>query len=194
MVLFGVLLALGNQDNRNMMMAFSYLCQFGYGWSLTLSFAFIQLGVDQVELGVAGALAYVEGWHISPPFHLLTLICSGAGRWTGGSIASSVYTTILTNKLSSESAKNIPQAAAVAGLALTELPSVFAALPLGLKPLQEIPGMKSDAAALIWKAWQDSYIVAIRQVTFPQTVKPPIPDKFDIGMSVWLHWVSASSL
>jgi len=42
-----------------MMMSFAYLCQFGYGWSLTLSFAFIQLGVEQVELGVAGALAYV---------------------------------------------------------------------------------------------------------------------------------------
>jgi len=57
MVLFGVLLALGNQGNRGMMMSFAYLCQFGYGWALTLSFAFIQLGVDQVELGVAGGLA-----------------------------------------------------------------------------------------------------------------------------------------
>jgi hypothetical protein len=57
MVLFGVLLALGNQDNRGLMMSFAYLCQFGYGWALTLSFAFIQLGVDQIELGVAGALA-----------------------------------------------------------------------------------------------------------------------------------------
>lgn len=58
MVVFGTLLALGHQDNRGMMMSFAFLCQFGYGWALTLSFTFIQLGVDQIELGVAGALAY----------------------------------------------------------------------------------------------------------------------------------------
>lgn len=60
MVLFGTLLALGRKDNRGMMMSFAFLCQFGYGWALTLSFTFIQLGVDQIELGVAGALAYAD--------------------------------------------------------------------------------------------------------------------------------------
>ncbi|KEF50998.1 uncharacterized protein A1O9_12952 [Exophiala aquamarina CBS 119918] len=145
MVLFGTLLALGNQDNRGMMMSFAYLCQFGYGWSLTLSFAFIQLGVDQVELGVAGALA-------------------GVGRWTGGSIASSVYTTILTNSLTSESAKKIPAAAVSAGLSEQMIPVLFKALPNGLAAVQQVPGLSSVVAATIWKAWQDSYIIAIRNV------------------------------
>ncbi|KAK6384741.1 hypothetical protein LTS17_002304 [Exophiala oligosperma] len=145
MVLFGTLLALGRKDNRGMMMSFAFLCQFGYGWALTLSFTFIQLGVDQIELGVAGALA-------------------ATGRWTGGSIASSVYTTILTNSLTSASAKKIPDAAARAGLPETMIPILFETLPQGLKAIQAIPELNTIVAATIWTAWQDSYIVAIRNV------------------------------
>lgn len=86
----------------------------------------------------------------------------GAGRWTGGSIASSVYTTILTNSLASESAKKIPAAAVKDGLPEDMIPALFAALPNGLKTVQDIPGLSNVVADTIWKAWQDSYIIAIR--------------------------------
>lgn len=86
----------------------------------------------------------------------------GTGRWTGGSIASSVYTTILTNSLTSESAKRIPAAAVNAGLSEDMISALFTALPNGLKAVQDIPGLSSVVVATIWKAWQDSYIIAIR--------------------------------
>jgi len=86
----------------------------------------------------------------------------GVGRWTGGSIASSVYTTILTNSLASASAKKIPTAVIGAGLKEDIIPALFAALPNGLKAVQNVPGLNNAVAATIWKAWQDSYIVAIR--------------------------------
>lgn len=39
------------------MMAFVFLCEAGYGFAQYLSITFIQAGVGQTELGIAGALA-----------------------------------------------------------------------------------------------------------------------------------------
>jgi hypothetical protein len=76
MVLFGALLGLGNPDRKGMvsrtrtrlfyfqvtdvvfqMIAFVFLAEVGFGWAQYLSIAFIQFGVDQVELGISGGLA-----------------------------------------------------------------------------------------------------------------------------------------
>jgi hypothetical protein len=66
MVLFGVLMALGNPGNKKMMIAFVFLSQTGYGWAIYLSIAISQMGVDHKNLGLSGGL-------------------SGAARFAGGS-------------------------------------------------------------------------------------------------------------
>jgi hypothetical protein len=75
MVFFGALLGLGNPDRKNMLMAFVFLSQMGFGWAQMLSITFIQFGVPQVELGISGGLA-------------------GVSRYAGGAIAIGVYSTI----------------------------------------------------------------------------------------------------
>jgi hypothetical protein len=57
MVTFGALMALATPDRKGMMIAFVFLTETGFGWAQYLSIAYIQFGVDQTELGIAGGLA-----------------------------------------------------------------------------------------------------------------------------------------
>ena len=57
MTVFGGLTALANPERRAMTMAFVFFEQVCYGWCQYLSIAYIQMGVDQVELGISGGLA-----------------------------------------------------------------------------------------------------------------------------------------
>ena len=66
MVLFGVLLALGNPGNKGLMIAFVFISQGAYGWAIYLSIAISQMGVEHKNLGLSGGL-------------------SGAARFAGGS-------------------------------------------------------------------------------------------------------------
>jgi len=56
-VFFGALLALGTKHNMSLMMVFSFLTQFGFGYQVPLSMTFLQFGAPQTELGVSGGLA-----------------------------------------------------------------------------------------------------------------------------------------
>lgn len=66
MVLFGVLMALGNPNNEGLMIACVFISQTAYGWAIYLSIAMSQMGVDHKNLGLSGGL-------------------SGAARFAGGS-------------------------------------------------------------------------------------------------------------
>jgi hypothetical protein len=57
MVFFGGLTALATPDRLAMTIAFVFLEQMFYGWCQYLSITYIQMGVDQIELGIAGGLA-----------------------------------------------------------------------------------------------------------------------------------------
>lgn len=57
MVIFGAMLALGTPDNKNMIIAFTFLSMTGFGWAQYLSITYVQFGTDQKELGIAGGLA-----------------------------------------------------------------------------------------------------------------------------------------
>lgn len=57
MVFFGALLALATPDRFDMVAAFIFLSEVGFGWAQYLSIAYIQFGTDQVELGISGGLA-----------------------------------------------------------------------------------------------------------------------------------------
>ncbi|KAF2744998.1 MFS general substrate transporter [Sporormia fimetaria CBS 119925] len=143
MVVFGALLALGTPQRKGLMIAFVFLCQTGFGWAQYLSIAFIQFGVPQVELGISGGLA-------------------GVARFAGGSIAISVYTTILTNVQSSNAARLIPEYAIAAGLPASSASDLLAAWPLGAEALEKVPGITESVIAAAGAAFQRSYVIGLR--------------------------------
>ncbi|KAK3704521.1 hypothetical protein LTR37_013804 [Vermiconidia calcicola] len=143
MVVFGALLALGTPERKNMMMAFVFLAEVGFGWAQYLSIAFIQFGCDQTELGIAGGLA-------------------GVARFAGGAVAISVYTTILSNVVSSSAVRLVIPAAQQAGASAEQAASILAALPLGQSALAAIPGATTDMIAAAGGAFQQSYVTGLR--------------------------------
>ncbi|KAK3698295.1 hypothetical protein LTR37_017003 [Vermiconidia calcicola] len=143
MVVFGALLALGTPERKNMMMAFVFLAEIGFGWAQYLSIAFIQFGCDQTELGIAGGLA-------------------GVARFAGGAVAISVYTTILSNVVSSSAVRLVLPAAQQAGASAEQAASILAALPLGQSALAAIPGATTNMIAAAGGAFQQSYVIGLR--------------------------------
>jgi len=97
MVIFGVLLALGNPQRKGMMIAFVFVSQAAYSAAMYLSIAVCQMGVDQADLGISGGV-------------------SGSARFAGGAIATAVYTAVQTNTVKKWMARLIPAAAVAAGL------------------------------------------------------------------------------
>ncbi|KAF3342190.1 Aldehyde reductase 2 [Verticillium dahliae VDG2] len=143
MVVFGALLALGTPDRKGLMIAMIFLSEVGFCWAQYLSIAFIQFGTDQVELGISGGLA-------------------GVARFAGGSVAISVYTTILTNVQSTEAARIVPAAATAASLPESSVAALMAALPLGSAALAQVPGISPDIMTAAGAAFQQSYVVGLR--------------------------------
>ncbi|KAF2653605.1 MFS general substrate transporter [Lophiostoma macrostomum CBS 122681] len=143
MVFFGALLGLGNPTRKAMMMVFVFLSQTGFGWAQMLSITFIQFGVPQVELGVSGGLA-------------------GVSRFAGGAIAISVYSTILTNTLTTWMARLIPAAVLPLGLPESSLVALMTALPQGSAALAKVPGITTDIMVAAGGALQQSYVHALR--------------------------------
>jgi hypothetical protein len=123
--IFGGLLALVTPFNKGTMIAFAFLEQMFFGWAQYESIAFTQLGVKQIDLGVSGGLA-------------------GVARYAGGSLAQAVYTTILTNELSSKAAKTVPAAAQALGLGEAESAQLLQAIATGASDvIADIPGIVS---------------------------------------------------
>ena len=87
---------------------------------------------------------------------------SGVARFAGGSVAISIYTTILTNVQGKEAARIIPAAATAAGLPESSVGALLAALPLGSAALKEVPGITADVIAAASEAFKQSYVVGLR--------------------------------
>ena len=138
MVFWGGLLALATPQRKGMTIAFLFLEIIGYGWAQYLSIAYIQMGVDQRELGVAGGLA-------------------GTARNAGGAVAICVYSTILINKQASEAVKLVPAAVMKAGGSMTMATEILAALPLGATALAKIKGATLPMIEAAGLAYQESY-------------------------------------
>ncbi|KAF2837878.1 fungal trichothecene efflux pump [Patellaria atrata CBS 101060] len=143
MVVFGALLALGTPERKGMMIAFVFLAEVGFGWAQYLSIAFIQFGVDQVELGISGGLA-------------------GVARFAGGSVAISVYTTILTNVQSNAFARLLPRAVLPLGFPSASIPDLAAALPLGSAALAQVEGLTPEIVGAAAAAFRQSYVEGLR--------------------------------
>lgn len=145
MVLFGSLLAMVTPYNKGTMIAFVFLLQTFFGWAQYESIAFTQLGVPQLDLGMSGGLA-------------------GTARFAGGSLATAVYTSILTNTQASRAAVTIPKAAINAGLSSDAAAQVLPAFALGSAALQAIPGMTTEILASLALVYKWSWCHALRMV------------------------------
>lgn len=83
-------------------------------------------------------------------------------RFAGGAIAISVYTTILNNTQTKAAASLIPAAVTAAGLPLSSVADMIAALPLGAAALAQVPGITDSIIAAGASAVQQSYVVGLR--------------------------------
>lgn len=122
MTLFGGLMALVTPYNKGTMIAFTFLMQMFFGWAQYESIAFTQLGVPQEELGISGGLA-------------------GVARYAGGSLASAVFTTVLTNAQTSRAAATVPKAAIELGMSASNAQDLLTAIVTGSSSIEDIPGL-----------------------------------------------------
>ncbi|KAG9259033.1 fungal trichothecene efflux pump [Emericellopsis atlantica] len=143
MVVFGALLALATPDRFGMVIAFIFLSEVGFGWAQYLSIAYIQFGTEQVELGISGGLA-------------------GVARFAGGSVAISIYQTILSNVQGNAAARLVPKAAIAAGLPASSAADLLAAFPLGSAAIQQVAGISDEIVAAASEAWKQSYVQGLR--------------------------------
>ncbi|CAM1502223.1 Fc.00g042070.m01.CDS01 [Cosmosporella sp. VM-42] len=155
MTLFGGLMALVTPTNKGLMIAFTFLMQTCFGWAQYESIAFTQLGVPQQELGISGGLA-------------------GVARYAGGSLASAVYTTVLTNSQTSRAAATVPKAAMDLGMSRSSAQDLLTAIATGSSTLQDIPGLTDEILGAAVNAFKWSYahglkITALTSLAFAGT-------------------------
>lgn len=89
-------------------------------------------------------------------------MCSGVARDSGGAVAVSVFSTIISNVLATESAILVPAAVIAAGLPAIRVPDILKALPAGTAAVLAVPGVNAKIAAAATSAWQQSYVHALR--------------------------------
>lgn len=80
----------------------------------------------------------------------------------GGAIAISVYSTILSNTLSTWMMRLIPAAVLPLGLPESSVASLMAALPLGSSALAKVPGITTEIMVAAGGAMQQAYVHALR--------------------------------
>ncbi|RFU27599.1 hypothetical protein B7463_g8721, partial [Scytalidium lignicola] len=124
MIIFGALLALGKPSNKGVMIAFTFLCQAAYAWAAYLAMAVCQMGVDHRDLSHSGGI-------------------SSVARQGGGTIATAVYTTILSNTVNKYIHRYVPAAVEAAGLPASQVKVL-----LGRLGTQELVNSYPPAVAL----------------------------------------------
>lgn len=93
---------------------------------------------------------------------IVLILRSGVSRSAGGSVAISIYTTILTNIQRNKLVQLVPPAATAAGLPESSVLSLLAALPLGSAALAEVPGISNEIIAAASAASKQNYVVGLR--------------------------------
>lgn len=87
---------------------------------------------------------------------------SGVARFAGGTVAISIFSTILANVQGQSAAELVPPAATAAGLPEGSVSALLAALPLGAAALEQVPGITKEVIAAAGAAFQQSYVVGLR--------------------------------
>lgn len=82
----------------------------------------------------------------------------------GGVVALTVCSTILANVQASSMKDLVPPAVVAAGLPLTSVEALLAALPLGEGAVSQVAGITDEIVISALAAFQQSYVVAVRYV------------------------------
>ncbi|RFU27602.1 hypothetical protein B7463_g8725, partial [Scytalidium lignicola] len=155
MVLFGALLALGKPSNQGLMAAYVFLSQAGYGWALYLSIAISQMGVAHKDLGhsggISGVIRFAAGTSGHPSCHSSLLVMRLTILET---VSAAVYTTVLSNTVSTYTRRYIPQAVTKAGLSASQLPSLLNALNTPALAQNFSPAVVTAAQGAVSKAYE----------------------------------------
>ncbi|CAK7222167.1 hypothetical protein SBRCBS47491_004777 [Sporothrix bragantina] len=144
-VLFGGLMAMVTPYNKNLMLAFVFLMQFTFGWAQYEAVMFVQFGVDQLNLGASGGLA-------------------GVARFGGGSLAVSVYTSVLTNSQTKKAMDIVVKAGMNNGLTQAAAKQLLAALSLGADAIAAVPGINPAAITAASTAFLESYAYGLKMM------------------------------
>jgi hypothetical protein len=142
-VVFGGLLALVSPYNKSLMTGLIFCQQFFFGWAQYEAVAFVQLGVDQLNLGASGGLA-------------------GVARFGGGSLAVAVYTSVLTNSQSKKAMDLVVKAGMENGLTQAAATQLLGALSLGAQAIAAVPGINPAAIAAAGGAFMESYAYGLK--------------------------------
>ncbi len=142
-VVFGGLMALVTPTNKGLMTALIFLMQFTFGWAQYEAVMFVQFGVEQLDLGSSGGLA-------------------GVARFGGGSLAVSIYTSILTNSQANKAGDIVVKAGVNNGLTQAAAKQLLAALSLGADAIAAVPGINAEAIAAASAAFLESYAFGLK--------------------------------
>ncbi|CZR65194.1 uncharacterized protein PAC_15094 [Phialocephala subalpina] len=136
--------------------------------------------VNATNRGLAIALTILAGLCVGA-LELITIIIAGlvckpsdiglasgllgSFRQASGSIAASIYVSILTNRLTTTLPSNVAPAALNAGLPNTSLPALFAAIGVGTETAMEgVPGITPGIIAAVGDAVKVAYSQAFKTV------------------------------
>ncbi|KIV99714.1 uncharacterized protein PV09_08644 [Verruconis gallopava] len=144
-VVFGGLLALVTPYNKSLMIGMIFCQQFFFGWAQYEAVAFVQLGVEQLDLGASGGLA-------------------GVARFGGGSLAVAVYTSVLTNSQSKKALDLVVKAGMENGLTKAAATQLLSALSLGAQAIAAVPGINPNAIAAASVAFMESYAYGLKMM------------------------------
>ncbi|KAH7130081.1 fungal trichothecene efflux pump-domain-containing protein [Dendryphion nanum] len=129
----------------------SALLSFGVffiGWTEGAAITIVTLAAkDQFALGTSAGVA-------------------GSIRFLISSIASTVYTVILSNRLTTTIAAQVPSAVIGAGLPASSVASFIAAFSLGPAAFEKIPGISAEIIAVGTSAYQHANADAYRTIFF----------------------------
>ncbi|KIW78953.1 hypothetical protein Z517_08793 [Fonsecaea pedrosoi CBS 271.37] len=145
-LLFIALMAIPNQNQRPMALAFSFFGAVGLGSSVSLSVLLIQFSVPDKYIGFAGGM--------------LSLF-----RFGGGAVGTAVYSSIF----SSRSADKVPAYVAAAALR-NGLPSSSVDQLLGAMltatggPVTDVPGYTAEIGVAVSHAVKSAYVASFRYV------------------------------
>jgi hypothetical protein len=77
-------------------------------------------------------------------------------------VATSIFTTVFSNVQSNHAAKLVPVAAEAAGLPASSIAALMTALPLGSAAISKVPGITTEIALMVRKAFVESYVIGLR--------------------------------
>ncbi|KAF4539028.1 Transmembrane efflux protein [Lasiodiplodia theobromae] len=147
-VLFGALLGLATPYNMGTMVAFLFISQTAFAWSVPLSIMLSQLGVQHKDLGISGGI-------------------SGSLRFAGSAVATTVYQTIFNNEVTKWTPKLVVPAALKAGLDQSQTTELLSALGTSKLATSFSPAVVAAASEALKQAYcKGIFLVAMSSMGF----------------------------